>query len=122
VLGHWVTLLHAKFIRPFVQNNKTDVANAHAICSAAYQPGMRTVAEKTENQQAVLGLHRMRSQLVKFPIEFLHEELCLEPEAIPALCTTPRLGVVSPPMNSVMPSMPSLPARAISAGSPSSMT
>lgn len=30
------------------------------------QPGIRTVAIKSEEQQAVLGLHRMRAQLVKF--------------------------------------------------------
>jgi len=65
-LGHEVVLLHAKFIRPFVQNNKTDAADAKAIWTAAQQPGMRTVAAKTEDQQAMLGLHRMREQLVKF--------------------------------------------------------
>jgi transposase len=65
-LGHEVVLLHAKFIRPFVQNNKTDAADARAIWTAVQQPGMRTVAAKTEDQQAMLGLHRMREQLVKF--------------------------------------------------------
>jgi len=64
-LGHVVTLLHARFIRPFVQNNKTDAADAKAIWTAAQQPGMRTVAVKTEEQQAVLALHRMRTALVK---------------------------------------------------------
>lgn len=64
-LGHNVMLLHARFIRPFVQNNKTDAADAKAIWTAANQPEMRTVAIKTEEQQAVLGLHRIRSQLVK---------------------------------------------------------
>lgn len=65
-LGHKVVLLHAKFVRPFVQNNKTDAADAQAIWTAVQQPGMRTVAVKTEDQQAMLGLHRMRQQLVKF--------------------------------------------------------
>lgn len=64
-LGHAATLLHARFIRPFVQNNKTDAADAKAIWTAAQQPEMRTVAVKTEEQQAVLALHRMRSTLVK---------------------------------------------------------
>jgi hypothetical protein len=40
----------------------------------------------------------------------------------PALCTTARLGVDSPPMNSEMPTMPSLPTTAISAEAPSSIT
>lgn len=65
-LGHEVVLLHAKFIRPFVQTNKTDAADARAIWTAVKQPGMRTVAAKTEDQQAMLSLHWMRSQLVKF--------------------------------------------------------
>ena len=65
-LGHQVVLLHAKFIRPFVQTNKTDAADARAIWTAAHQPGMRTVAAKTEDQQAMLALHRMRALLVKF--------------------------------------------------------
>ena len=65
-LGHEVMLLHANYIRPFVQNNKTDAADARAIWTAAHQPGVKRVAAKSEDQQAVLGLHRMRSQLVKF--------------------------------------------------------
>lgn len=64
-LGHEVMLMHAKFIRPFVQTNKTDAADARAIWTAAQQPGMRTVAPKSEDQQAALGLHRMRALLVK---------------------------------------------------------
>jgi transposase len=59
-------LLHAQFIRPFVQTNKTDAADAKAIWTAVQQPGMRTVAPNTEDQQAMLSLHRMRSLLVKF--------------------------------------------------------
>jgi transposase len=65
-LGHEGVLLHAKFIRPFVQTNKTDAADARAIWTAVQQPGMRTVAVKSEEQQAILGLHRVRTQLTKF--------------------------------------------------------
>ena len=65
-LGHEVVLLHAKFIRPFVQTNKTDAADAQAIWTAMQQPEMRTVAAKTEEQQAILSLHRMHALLVKF--------------------------------------------------------
>ena len=67
-LGHEVVLLHAQFIRPFVQTNKTDAAwaDARAIWTAVQQPGMRTVAAKSEDQQTMLSLHRMRSLLVKF--------------------------------------------------------
>lgn len=34
-LGHEVVLLHAKFIRPFVQTNKTDAADARAMDGGA---------------------------------------------------------------------------------------
>jgi len=65
-MGHEVKLIHAKFVRPFVQTNKTDAADAKAIWTAIRQPGMRTVAGKTEEQQAMLALHRMRMSLIKF--------------------------------------------------------
>lgn len=53
-------------IRPFVQTNKTDGADAQAIWTEVQQPGLRTAAVKTEAQQAMPSLHRMRSLLVKF--------------------------------------------------------
>jgi transposase len=65
-LGHEAVLLHASFIRPFVQTNKTDAADAKAIWTAVNQPEMRTVAVKTQDQQSMLSLHRMRTLLVKF--------------------------------------------------------
>jgi transposase len=65
-LGHQVVLLHAKFIRAFVQTNKTDAADARAIWTAVHQPEMRSVAAKTEDQQAMLSLHRIRALLIKF--------------------------------------------------------
>ena len=65
-LGHEVRLLPAQMVRPFVGGNKSDAADARAIWTAAQQPGIRTVAIKSEEQQAILALHRMRQQLVKF--------------------------------------------------------
>lgn len=64
-LGHQVRLMAAQFVRPFVKTNKTDAADAQAIWEAAQRPAMRFVAVKSEGQQAVLMLHRMREQLVK---------------------------------------------------------
>lgn len=64
-LGHEVKLLSARWVKPFVGGNKNDVADARAIWTAMQQPGIRTVAVKSEGQQAVLALHRMRAQLVK---------------------------------------------------------
>ncbi|MFM0633046.1 transposase, partial [Paraburkholderia xenovorans] len=62
-LGHDVRLIAAQFVRPFVKSNKNDAADAAAIWEAAQRPGMRFVAVKTEDQQAMLALHRMRQQL-----------------------------------------------------------
>jgi len=64
--GHEVRLLPAKAVRPFANGNKNDASDAQAIWTAAQQPGVKTVAIKSEEQQAVLALHRMRQQLVKF--------------------------------------------------------
>lgn len=66
--GHTVRLLPPKGVRPFVQRNKTDTADAQAIWTASQQPGFRFVPIKTEDQQAVLALHRIRSQLLKMRI------------------------------------------------------
>ena len=65
-LGHEPRLLPAKAVRPFVGGNKNDVHDAKAIWTAVQQPGAKTVAIKSEEQQAVLAMHRMRQQLVKF--------------------------------------------------------
>lgn len=64
-LGHEVKLIAAQFVRPFVKTNKTDAADAQAIWEAAQRPDMRFVAVKSEQQQAVLSLHRLRDQWVK---------------------------------------------------------
>ncbi len=65
-LGHEVRLVSAKMVRAFVGGNKNDAADARAIWTTVRQPGVKTVAVKSEEQQAVLALHRMRQQLVKF--------------------------------------------------------
>lgn len=63
--GHEVRIIATQFVRPFVKTNKTDAADAQAIWEAAQRPEMKFVAVKSEAQQAVLTLHRMREQLVK---------------------------------------------------------
>lgn len=67
-LGHDVRLLPPKTVRPFVQRNKTDAADAHAIWTAGQQPGAKFVAVKNDAQQVVLSLHRLRAQLMKMRI------------------------------------------------------
>jgi len=64
-LGHEVQLIPARQVRPFVRGNKDDAADAQAIWSAAQQPDRRWVPIKSEAQQAVLSLHRVRAQWIK---------------------------------------------------------
>jgi transposase len=64
-LGHTVRLIPPQYVKPFVKRNKTDAADAEAICEAVARPNMRFVPIKTKQQQAVLALHRVRSLLVR---------------------------------------------------------
>lgn len=64
-MGHTVKLLPAKKVKPFVYGNKNDVVDARAIWTAMQQPDMKFIAVKTEEQQAILSIHRMRELLVK---------------------------------------------------------
>ncbi|MDH6153644.1 MULTISPECIES: IS110 family transposase [Paraburkholderia] len=64
-MGHRVKLMPAKFVKAFNIRNKNDAADARAIWMAT-QMDCREVAVKSEAQQAILALHRMRQQLVKF--------------------------------------------------------
>ena len=65
-MGHRVKLVSGKSVKAFVHGNKSDAADAKAIWIAVQQPNIKAIAVKTEAQQAVLALHRMRQQLVKF--------------------------------------------------------
>jgi hypothetical protein len=65
--GHEVRLIAAQFVRPFVKHNQTDAADAQAIWEAAQRPGRKFVAMKSEGQQSVLMLHRMRERSVRRP-------------------------------------------------------
>jgi transposase len=63
--GHEVRLMAPQFVKPYVKANKTDAADAEAICEAVTRPTMRFVPIKSVDQHAVLSLHRARSGFVK---------------------------------------------------------
>jgi transposase len=63
--GHEVKLISPQFVRPFVKSNKNDFIDAEAICEAACRPSMRFVTPKTESQQCLSALHRVRETLVR---------------------------------------------------------
>lgn len=63
--GHRVRLLAPQHVKPYVQGNKNDYNDARAIAEAARRPGMRFVSLKSEAQQEVQALHRLRAQRIK---------------------------------------------------------
>lgn len=64
-MGHQAKLISPQFVRPFVKGNKNDFVDAEAICEAASRPSMRFVSPKTEAQQTLSVLHRLRESLVR---------------------------------------------------------
>lgn len=64
-MGHEAKLISPQFVRPFVKGNKNDFVDAEAICEAASRPSMRFVSPKTEAQQTLSVLHRLRESLVR---------------------------------------------------------
>jgi transposase len=63
--GHEVKLISPQFVRPFVKSNKNDFVDAEAICETASRPSMRFATPKTEVQQTLSALHRVRESLVR---------------------------------------------------------
>jgi transposase len=59
--GIAVKLLPAKYVRAFVKRNKTDAGDAAALLDAARSGEILPVRVKSIEQQALQGLHRLRS-------------------------------------------------------------
>ncbi|HYM53342.1 MAG TPA: IS110 family transposase [Candidatus Dormibacteraeota bacterium] len=62
-LGHEVRLMPPQYVKPYVKTNKHDAADAEGCCEAVQRPNMRFVPVKSEQQQALLMLHRIRDRL-----------------------------------------------------------
>jgi transposase len=60
--GFEVVLLPAHYVKPYRRRSKTDRADCEAILEAARCGGIHPVAIKSEDQQALLALHSVRSQ------------------------------------------------------------
>ena len=63
--GHRVHLIPPAYVKPYVKRGKNDAHDAQAICEASSRPGMRFVAIKSEEQQAVLMLHTTRQLMIE---------------------------------------------------------
>lgn len=64
-LGHEVRLMPASYVKPYVKRQKNDARDAEAICEAVTRPTMRFVPVKSEEQQSLLMLHRVRELLIR---------------------------------------------------------
>lgn len=65
LLGHEPRLIAAQHVKAFCRRQKNDRNDAEAIACAARQPRMPQVAIKSEEQQALLALHRIRERLMR---------------------------------------------------------
>jgi transposase len=61
-LGHEVKLIPAQHVKAFLRGNKNDYNDALAIAEAVSRPQMRFVEIKTEAQQDIQALHRLRER------------------------------------------------------------
>jgi len=64
-LGHDARLIAPAHVKAYVRRNKTDAADAAAICEAVGRPTTRFVPLREVEDQAALGVHRAREMLVK---------------------------------------------------------
>jgi len=63
--GLQVRLLPPRQVRPYVTGNKTDAADCAALLEAARNCKLQPVRIKSEHQQALQALHRLRTQWIR---------------------------------------------------------
>ena len=72
-LGHTVKVMAPQHVKPYVKSQKNDKRDAEAICEAVSRPTMRFVSVKTEEQQDMQAIHRIRDRLVKARTALVNE-------------------------------------------------
>ncbi len=63
-LGHEVMLIPAHHVTPYRQGQKNDVTDALAILEASYRAHLRPVPVKSEEQQVLQSVYRVRRRLI----------------------------------------------------------
>ena len=63
--GHEVKLMPPQYVKPYVKTNKNDTNDAEACAEAVRRPTMRFSSIRSENQQVLGQLHRVRDRLVR---------------------------------------------------------
>lgn len=64
-LGHQVKLIPPQHVKAYLRGNKNDYNDALAVAEAVIRPQMRFVEIKTEAQQDVQALHRLRERRIQ---------------------------------------------------------
>src|SRR5665647_142722 len=64
-LGHTVRIMPPAYVKPYVKRNKTDAADAEAICEAVTRPTMRFVPIKSAEQQGAGMVLKTRELLIR---------------------------------------------------------
>lgn len=72
-LGHRVKTMAPQHVKAYVKSQKNDKRDAEAICEAVSRPTMRFVPIKTEDQQDMQAIHRVRDRLVKSRTALVNE-------------------------------------------------
>lgn len=72
-LGFEVKLMPPQYVKPYVKTNKNDTNDAEACAEAVTRPTMRFVSVKSEFQQELTQLHRVRERLVKSRTALVNE-------------------------------------------------
>lgn len=62
--GHEVRLIAPQHVKPYVQGNKNDYNDAGGIAEAVTRPKIRSVMVKSEEQQDMQALHRLRESRI----------------------------------------------------------
>lgn len=76
-LGHKVKLINPKYVKPYVKRNKNDVNDAAGIAAAARDPDMRFCNVKTEAQQDIQSIHRLRSLVIEQRTALANQVRCV---------------------------------------------
>lgn len=98
-LGHDARLIHPRLVKAFVLNNKTDAADARAICEVVKRPSTIFVPLKSVDQQAMSAMHCIRERRIQARISLIHQIRSLLAE----------LGIVYPPgVRNIVAALPML--------------
>jgi transposase len=66
-LGHDARIIPARFVKPCVTSNGTDLTDGEAMAEAAIRPTMRFVEVRSADQVDLRALHRIGDRLIRNP-------------------------------------------------------